>query len=51
MKETEESQKKKKKKKVVTQFSMTDQPNPQEQKIHSLLLPFAGSKVQLLLRI
>ena len=23
---------------------MTDQPNPQEQKVHSLLLPFAGSK-------
>ena len=23
---------------------MTDQPNPREQKVHSLLLPFAGSK-------
>ena len=23
---------------------MTEQPNPQEQKVHSLLLPFAGSK-------
>ena len=23
---------------------MTEQPNPQEQKVHSLLLPFAGPK-------
>ena len=40
MKETEERQKQKK----ITQISMTEQPNPQEQKVHSLLLPFAGSK-------
>ena len=40
MKEIEESQKQKE----VTQISMTEQPNPQEQKVHSLLLPFAGSK-------
>ena len=40
MKEIEESQKQKE----VTQVSMTEQPNPQEQKVHSLLLPFAGSK-------
>ena len=40
MKEIEESQKQKK----VTQISMTEQPNPKEQRVHSLLLPFAGSK-------
>ena len=28
----------------MTQISMTEQPNPQEQKVHSLLLPFVGSK-------
>ena len=38
MKEIEENQKQKQ----VTQISMTEQPNPQEQKVHSLLLPFAG---------
>ena len=40
MKEIEKSQKQKK----VTQISMTEQPNPEEQRVHSLLLPFAGSK-------
>ena len=40
MKEIEESQKQRE----VTQVSMTEQPNPQEQKVHSLLLPFVGSK-------
>ena len=40
MKEIEEKQKQKE----VTQISVTKQPNPQEQKVHSLLLPFAGSK-------
>ena len=40
MKEIEEKQKQKE----VTQISMTEQSNPQEQKIHSLLLPFAGPK-------
>ena len=40
MKEIEESQKQKE----VTQVSMMDQKNPQEQKVHSLLLPFASSK-------
>ena len=40
MKDIEESQKQNE----VTQVSMTEQPNPQEQKLHSLLLPFAGSK-------
>ena len=40
MKEIEEKQKQKK----VTQISMTEQPNPQEQKVHSFLLPFAGPK-------
>ena len=40
MKEIEENQKQKQ----VTQISMTEQPNPQEQKVHSLLLPFAGPK-------
>ena len=40
MQEMEESQKKKE----VTQASMMDQPNSQEQKVHSLLLPFTGSK-------
>ena len=40
MKEIEESQKQKE----VTQVSMMEQPNPQEQKVHSLLLPFVSSK-------
>ena len=40
IKEVEESQKQKE----VTQVSMTQQPNPKEQRVHSLLLPFAGSK-------
>ena len=40
MKEIEESQKQKE----VTQVSMTDQLNPQQQTVHSLLLRFAGSK-------
>ena len=40
MKDIEESQKQNE----VTQVSMTEEPNPQEQKLHSLLLPFAGSK-------
>ena len=40
MKEVEESQKQKE----GTQISMTEQPNPHEQKVHSLLFPFAGSK-------
>ena len=42
MKEIEESQKQKE----VTQASMMEQPNPnpQEQKAHSLLLPFVGFK-------
>ena len=40
MKEIEENQKQKQ----VTQISMTEQPNPQEQRVHSLLLPFAGPK-------
>ena len=40
MKEIEEKQKQKE----VTQISVTEQPNPQEQKVHSLLLPFAGPK-------
>ena len=40
MQEIEKSQKQKE----VTRVSMTDQPNPQEQKVHSLLLPSAGSK-------
>ena len=40
MKEIEESQKQKK----VTQISMTEQPNPEEQRAHSLLLPFEGCK-------
>ena len=40
MKEIEEKQKQKE----VTQINMTEQPNPQEQKVHSLLLPFAGPK-------
>ena len=41
MKEIEESQKQKE----VTQVGMTEQPNPQEQKVHSLLLPFAVATV------
>ena len=40
MKDIEKSQKQNE----VTQVSMMEQPNPQEQKLHSLLLPFAGSK-------
>ena len=28
----------------VTQISMTEQPNPKEQRIHSLLLPFVESQ-------
>ena len=40
IKETEESQTQKE----VIQVSMTEHPNPQEQKVHLLLLPFAGSK-------
>ena len=40
MEEVEESQKQKE----VTQISMTEQPNPQEQRVHSLLLPFSGCK-------
>ena len=47
MKEIEESQKQKE----VTQVSMTEQPNPQEQKVHSLLLLLQALNVQLLLRI
>ena len=38
MKEIDEKQKQKE----VTQISVTEQPNPQEQKVHSLLLPFVG---------
>ena len=40
MQEIEESQKENK----VTQVSMTDKPNPQEQNVHSSLLPFADSE-------
>ena len=40
MNEIEEKQKQKE----VTQISVTEQPNPQEQKVHSLLLSFAGPK-------
>ena len=40
MKEIEEKQKQKE----VTQISVTEQPNPQEQKVHSLLLSFVGPK-------
>ena len=40
MNEIEEKQKQKE----VTQISVTEQPNPQEQKVHSLLLSFAGLK-------
>ena len=40
MKEIEEKQKEKE----VTQISMTEQSNPQEEKVHSLLLPFTGPK-------
>ena len=46
MQEIEESPKQKE----VTQVSMMDQPNPQEQKVHSLLLPFAGSKGTILVK-
>ena len=42
MKVIEEKQKQKQKE--VTQISVTEQPNPQEQKVHSLLLPSAGPK-------
>ena len=41
----------KQKQKEVTQISMMEQPNSQEQKVHSLLLPLWDLKVQLLLRI
>ena len=41
----------KQKQKELTQISMMEQPNPQEQKVHSLLLPLWDLKVQLLLRI
>ena len=41
MKEIEESQKQKE----VTQVSTTDQPNQQEQNVHSLLLPLRALKV------
>ena len=41
MKEIEESQKQQE----VTEVSMTEQPNPQELRLHSLALPFASSKV------
>ena len=47
MKEIEAKQKQKE----LTQISMMEQPNPQEQKVHSLLLPLWDLKVQLLLRI
>ena len=40
MKEIEESQKQKE----VIRVNMTEQPNPQEQKIQWLLLPLTGSK-------
>ena len=40
MKEVEESQKQKE----ATQVMMTEQPNPKEQRVCSLLLPFVGSK-------
>ena len=40
MKDIEESQKQNE----VTQVSTTEQPSPQEQKLHSLVLPFADSK-------
>ena len=40
IKEVEESQKQKE----VNQISMKEQPNPKEQRVYSLLLPFAGSK-------
>ena len=40
MKEIEEKQKQK----GVTQISVTEQPNPQEQKVHSSLLSFASLK-------
>ena len=39
-----ERNRKSQKQKEVTQISMTEQPNLQEQRVHSLLLPFAGSK-------
>ena len=35
---------KKQKQKEVTQIKMPQQPNPQEQNVYSLLLPFAGPK-------
>ena len=46
MKEIEEKQKQKE----VTQISVTKQPNPQEQKVHLLLLPFAGPKCTTILK-
>ena len=46
MKEILESQKQKQ----VTQVSITEQPIPQEQKVHSLLLNFAGSKFTLIVK-
>ena len=39
MKEVEGSQKRKE----VTQVSMMEHPNPQEERVHSLLLPFTDS--------
>ena len=39
MKEVKESQKRKE----VTQISKTEQSNPLEQRVHSLLLPLGGS--------
>ena len=46
MKKIEKSQKQTK----VTKISMTKQPNPQEQRVHSLLLFLRALKVKLLLR-
>ena len=40
MKEVEKSQKQEE----VNQISMMEQPSPREQRVYSLLLPFAGSK-------
>ena len=39
------------KQKEVTQISMGEQPNPQEQRVHSLLVPFACPKGITILRI
>ena len=41
---TDEKSRRKSKQKKVTQISMMEQPNPQEQRVYSLLLPFAGSQ-------